>query len=273
MDIMYGQIISNCWSTLTHGLEQNISEKPGNKEAREGTAIFLIRHSSKRSHFYIFRTLCALLRSRNTPLTWCLLRCCHAEAYLGALISVPCATDRSIRLPELRHCKRHFQTDPDVKFRKPDCCCAAPDGRKYVELRKTGVNEVSLSGAWRNWYQTEVDLPISYFNFGCYRHPTCVEYFKPFCMPFTNKPTNQQTNRTQKWTLCRLLCNVSFLWASSPCPTPGYAPVSLSSKDRQSTLQWTHPILQTVCNEMKSMVPNIQTFYTDLVHTKVWWRQ
>ena len=61
-----------------------------------------------------FRTLCALLRSRSTPRTWCLLRCCHGEAYLGASISVPCATDHSIGLPELRHCKRHFQTDPDV---------------------------------------------------------------------------------------------------------------------------------------------------------------
>ena len=120
---------------------------PGNKEAREGTAIFLIQHSSERHHVFYFRTLCALLRSRSTPRTWCLSRCCHGEAYLGASISVPCATDRSIGLPELRHCKRHFQTDPDVKFRKPDCCCEAPGGRKHVELRKTGVNEGSLSGA------------------------------------------------------------------------------------------------------------------------------
>ena len=62
---------------------------------------------------------------------------------------MPCTTVSSIGLPELRHCKRHFQTDPDVKFRKPNCCCAAaPDGGKHVELKKTGVNEVSLSGAW-----------------------------------------------------------------------------------------------------------------------------
>ena len=47
-----------------------------------------------------FRTLFALLRSRSTPRTWCLLRCCHAEAYLGASISVPCATDRLIGLSE-----------------------------------------------------------------------------------------------------------------------------------------------------------------------------
>ena len=71
----------------------------------------------------------------------------HAEAYLGALISVLCATDRSIGLPELRHCKRHFQTAPDVEIQKPNCCCEAPDGRKHVELKKTGMNEVSLSGA------------------------------------------------------------------------------------------------------------------------------
>ena len=85
----------------------------GNKEAREGTATFLIQHSSERSHFLFSNTVC-VLRSRSTPRTWCLSRCCHGEAYLGASISVPCATDRSIGLPELRHCKRHFQTDPDV---------------------------------------------------------------------------------------------------------------------------------------------------------------
>ena len=53
----------------------------------------------------------------------------------------PCATDHSIGLPELRHCKRHFQTDPDVKFQKPNYCCAAPDGWKFVELKKTGIND------------------------------------------------------------------------------------------------------------------------------------
>ena len=90
-----------------------------------------------------------------------LLRCFHAEAYLDASISVPCATDRSIGLPELRHCKRHFQTDPDVKFRKPDCCCAAPGGQKHVELRKTGVNEGSLSGAWSHHLEGTLDLTLA----------------------------------------------------------------------------------------------------------------
>ena len=37
-----------------------------------------------------------------------------------------------------------------VQELKPNCCCAAPDGRKHVELKKTGINEVSLSGAWCN---------------------------------------------------------------------------------------------------------------------------
>ena len=97
--------------------------------------------------FFYFPALCALLRSRSTPRTWRLLRCCHGEAYLGASISMPCATGRSIGLPELRHCKRHFQTDPDVEIQKPNCCCVAPDGRKHVKLKKTGINEVSLSGA------------------------------------------------------------------------------------------------------------------------------
>ena len=64
--------------------------------------------------FFYFRTLYALQRSRSTPRTWCLWSCCHGEAYLSASISVPCATYRSIGLPELRHCKRHFRTDPDV---------------------------------------------------------------------------------------------------------------------------------------------------------------
>ena len=93
-----------------------------------------------------FRTLCALLRSRNTPRTWCLLRCCHAEAYLGALISVPCATDRSIGLPELHHCKRHFQTDPDVEIQKPNCCCVAPDGRKHVKLKNVHQPSFAVRG-------------------------------------------------------------------------------------------------------------------------------
>ena len=101
--------------------------------------------------FFYFQTLCALLRSRSTPRTWCLLRWCHGEAYLGALISVPCATDRSIGLPELRHCKCHFQTNPDVEIQKPNYCCVAPDGRKHVKLKKTGINKVSLSGACKYW--------------------------------------------------------------------------------------------------------------------------
>ena len=50
-----------------------------------------------------FRTLCALLRSCTTLRIQCLLRYFQAEAYLDALTSVPCATDRSIGLPELRH--------------------------------------------------------------------------------------------------------------------------------------------------------------------------
>ena len=66
--------------------------------------------------FKNFRTLCALLRSRSTPRTLCLLRCCHGEAYLGASISVLCATDRSIGLPELRHCKRSLSDEPGCKI-------------------------------------------------------------------------------------------------------------------------------------------------------------
>ena len=72
---------------------------PGNRQAREATGPFLFWHSVSAAILY-FRTLCALPRSRSTPSTRCLLRCCHAEAYLGASITVPCATDRSIGLPE-----------------------------------------------------------------------------------------------------------------------------------------------------------------------------
>ena len=72
----------------------------------------LIPKQRECSHFFIFEH-CALLRSRSTPRTWCFLRC-HGEAYLGASISVLCASDRSIGLPELRYCKHHFQTDPAV---------------------------------------------------------------------------------------------------------------------------------------------------------------
>ena len=43
-------------------------------------------------------------------------RMCKSLVYLNASISVPCATDRSIGLPEWRHFKRHFQTDPDVEI-------------------------------------------------------------------------------------------------------------------------------------------------------------
>ena len=60
----------------------------GNKEAREGTARFLFRHSTECSHFIFSNTVCALLRSCRTPRTLRLLRCFHAEAYLGALISI-----------------------------------------------------------------------------------------------------------------------------------------------------------------------------------------
>ena len=39
--------------------------KPGNKQAREGTATFLFRHSAERSHFIFSNTVC----SRSTQLT------------------------------------------------------------------------------------------------------------------------------------------------------------------------------------------------------------
>ena len=71
---------------------------------------------------------------------------------------MPCATDRSIGLPELRHCKRHFQTDPDVKFRKPDCCCAAPGGRKHVKLRKWASTKVRCQGPASMYVDTVINF-------------------------------------------------------------------------------------------------------------------
>ena len=120
--------------------------RSGNKQAREGTATFLIRHSTERNHFHCVRCYARVVyRVVHRVLSAsCVV---SMQRRIGASISVPYATDRSIGIPELRHRKRHFQTDPDVKFRKTNCCCAAPDGRKHVELRKTSVNEVSLSGA------------------------------------------------------------------------------------------------------------------------------
>ena len=114
-------------------------DQGGNKEAREGTARFLLRHRSERSHFNIFEhcVRCYARVVHRVLSASCVVSMQRRIYRLGAPISVPCATDRSIGLPELRHCKCHFQTDPDVKFRKPDCCCPAPDGRKHVELRKT----------------------------------------------------------------------------------------------------------------------------------------
>ena len=127
---------------------------PGNRQAREVTEPFLFWHSMSAAififsflyfhfifsflyfHFIFSNTVCATTLAYFTPSLAPLAVFFHAEAYLGALISVPCATDCSIGLPELRHCKLYFQTNPDVKFRKPNCCCAVPDGRKHVELEK-----------------------------------------------------------------------------------------------------------------------------------------
>ena len=133
-----------------------ISES-GNKEAREETARFLLRHRSECSHFNIFEHwVHCYARVVHRVLSASCVVSMQRRIYLGESISVPCATDRSIGLPELRHYKRHYQTDPDVKFRKPDCCCPAPDGPKHVELRKTGVNEGSLSGACLSGHPEEI---------------------------------------------------------------------------------------------------------------------
>ena len=49
-----GASLGNQCSYMSDSLGLKLWVHSGNKEAREGTAIFLIRHSSKRSHFDIF---------------------------------------------------------------------------------------------------------------------------------------------------------------------------------------------------------------------------
>ena len=115
--------------------------KPGNRQAREATEPFFILTVLSVAIFY-FRTLCALLHSRSTPHTWCLLHCCHAEAYLNTSISMPCATDRSIGLPEF------YVTHTSLSGRQ-GCKIVVVQLQTVgnAELKKTGINEVSLSRA------------------------------------------------------------------------------------------------------------------------------
>ena len=141
-------ICCGCHLSIKYGRELSyLRIFPGNKQAREGTAKFLIRHSSERSHLIFSNTVCVATLALYT-------------AYLAPLALFPCrgvsrhinrrtVCNRSFDWASwISHWKRHFQTDPDVKFRKPNCCCTAPDCQKHVELRKMGIKEVSLSRAW-----------------------------------------------------------------------------------------------------------------------------
>ena len=92
----------------------------GITQAREATGPFFFFFNSDTAWVQCFRTLCALLHSRSTLRTWCLLCCCHGKAYLGTPISV--LAQQIVRLGFLNFTShiRHFQMDPDVKFRKPN---------------------------------------------------------------------------------------------------------------------------------------------------------
>ena len=109
-----------------------------------------------------FRTLCALLRSRSKPRTWRLLRCFHAEAYLGASISVPCTTDRSIGLPEFYVTYASLSDGPGWNIPEAQLLLCSSRRSETCETEENGHqrNEVSLSGAcldplvywwWSTW--------------------------------------------------------------------------------------------------------------------------
>ena len=150
-----------------------VSLRQGIKKQGKGLKHFYSAIALSAAILY-FRTMCALLRSRNTPRTWCLLRCCHAEVYLGASISVPYAKDRSIGLPELRHFKRHFQTDPDVEIQKPNCCCVAPDGWKHVKLKKRASTKFRCQGPGWGYCKLGVLLRVLWrYELLWQKYPAC----------------------------------------------------------------------------------------------------
>ena len=63
----------------------------------------------------------------------------------------------------LWYSNRLFARLSHKKFGEPNCCCMAPDGRKHVELKKIGINKVSLS---RNWFEFQ-KLYINLQNHEC----------------------------------------------------------------------------------------------------------
>ena len=102
--------------------------------------------------FYIFehcvRYYACVVHRVLAPLVLC---CFHTEAYLGPLTSVPCATDSSIGLPEFYIT---FRQTRHVKFRKPNCGCAAPARELQMEFRCQGLT-ACLS------MRPDYDMPLS----------------------------------------------------------------------------------------------------------------
>ena len=118
----------------------------GNKEAREGTARFLCRHSAECSHF-IF------------PNTVCVTTLVYYTAYLAPLALFPCR-GVSRRTDKRAVCNRSFDRASWTTSLKTSLSdgpgCWDPEARLLLcssrrsetcGTEETGINEVSLSGA------------------------------------------------------------------------------------------------------------------------------
>ena len=119
---------------------------PGNKEAREGTARFLCRHSAECSHFIFSNTVCV------TTLV-------YYTAYLAPLALFPCR-GVSRRTDKRAVCNRSFDRASWTTSLKTSLSdgpgCWDPEAQLLLSssrrsetcgTEETDINEVSLSGA------------------------------------------------------------------------------------------------------------------------------
>ena len=125
----------------------NVIVISGNKEAREGTARFLCRHSAECSHFIFSNTVCV------TTLV-------YYTAYLAPLALFPCR-NVSRRTDKRTVCNRSFDRASWTTSLKTSLSdgpgCWDPEAQLLLSssrrsetcgTEETGINEVSLSGAW-----------------------------------------------------------------------------------------------------------------------------
>ena len=119
----------------------------GNKEAREGTARFLCWHSAECSHFIFSNTVCVTTLMYYT-------------AYLAPLALFPCR-GVSRRTDKRTVCNRSFDRASWTTSLKTSLShgpgCWDPEAQLLLSssrrsetcgTEETGINEVSLSGAW-----------------------------------------------------------------------------------------------------------------------------